>query len=126
MGKSPGHEKWPDHKVEETRVDRPLRVTVNGETVAESDDVILVEEDGHPDRYYFPRTDVRMDLFERSAKTTQCPFKGKGRYFSLKTDGGEAEDLAWSYEDPYQEHRDLKDRLAFHDDKPGIQVQPGA
>ena len=36
MSKSPGHQKWPDHKVQEQRLDQRVQVDVNGEVVAGS------------------------------------------------------------------------------------------
>lgn len=123
MRKSPGHQKWPNHKVEEEHLGQKMKVEVNGEVVAESNDIIRVREDDHPVRYYFPRNDVRMDKLQRTPTTTECPFKGTAHYFTLNAGGTRLENAVWSYEDPYDEHQDLRDRLAFYDDRiPEIQV----
>jgi len=115
--KSPGHQKWPDHKVRETHVGDEVQVEIGGSVIADSREVIRVDEDGSPPRLYFPRSSVAMDKLERSSTTTECPFKGIARYFNLKLDGRTWPDAVWTYEEPYEEHQALKDRLAFYDDK---------
>lgn len=125
MAKAPGHREHPDHKVAERQLSERIRVSVAGQTIAESSDVVRVEEDGSPIRYYFPRADVDMKLLQPSAMTSQCPFKGVANYFSIKLGDKELKNAIWSYEDPYEEHLALKGHLAFYDDKlPEISISP--
>jgi uncharacterized protein (DUF427 family) len=126
MPKSPGHEQHPDHKVRETHLDKRVQVEVAGEVVADSRDVIRVDEDHHPPRYYFPRADVKMDKLARSETTSVCPFKGTANYYGVRAGGQLLQDIVWTYEEPYEEHADLKGRLAFWDGKlPGIEIREG-
>lgn len=125
MSKSPGHRQLPDHSIVERPLRKRMQVTVDGELIADSTAVIQVEEDGSPVRYYFPRTDVKMELLERSTMTTQCPFKGTANYFSLRVKDRTLKDAVWTYEDPYDEHLGLKERLAFYEEKaPGLSIRP--
>lgn len=115
--KSPGHRDHPDHKVIESKLDQDVSVSINGERVASSHDVVKVEEDGNPARYYFPRSDVAMEKLMRSETQTKCPFKGTAHYFGVRAGNRVLNDAVWSYEEPFEEHQGLKDRVAFYADK---------
>lgn len=125
MSKSPGHRKWPDHQVREEQLEQPMEVEVEGVVVANSRDVIKVVEDKSPVRYYFPRTDVRMEKLNHSQTISECPFKGHANYYSLSLGERQIDDVAWTYESPYDEHKALKGRIAFYDDRfPEIHISP--
>jgi uncharacterized protein (DUF427 family) len=123
--KSPGHRQHPTHRIVERRDAGRLRVQLGADVLAESNDVIEVDEDGNPRRFYFPRADVRMDALAPSETHSHCPFKGDARYFSLKFGDGLLADAAWSYETPYEEHAGLAGRIAFWSEKfEDLQVKP--
>lgn len=126
MAKAPGYSSHPDHTIRETPEERTVRVSVGDLTVAESKNALRVEEDGHPVRYYIPTRDVHTDQLERTDTTSRCPFKGQASYFTLDIGGKKLTDAVWAYENPYDEHRALKDRLAFYTEKfPELQVRVG-
>jgi uncharacterized protein (DUF427 family) len=118
---APGFKKYPGHRVATRPSDVHVRITLNGEVIADTRDAIeLHESHGEgkktvaPVVYYIPRKDVKMERLERTAHSTHCPFKGDASYFSLK---GGAENAVWSYEQPYDEMAAIKGHLAFYPDK---------
>lgn len=123
MTQSPGHQKWPEHKVEQRQVDERLQVKVHGESVADSARAIEIDEDDHPPRYYIPRSDVDMGKLSESNTTTTCPFKGEAHYYNLNFDVKKLQDAAWSYDEPYDEHSSLAGHIAFYDEIPEVEIR---
>lgn len=125
MRKSPGHERHPEHHVREQPLGLWMKVEIDGEVIADSIDVVQVVEDRNPVRYYFPREDVAMQRLVRSGTTSDCPFKGRATYYSLKVGTRVMRDVAWSYEDPYEEHLGLRGRVAFWEERiPTLLIEP--
>ncbi|OGA11262.1 MAG: hypothetical protein A3D95_15075 [Betaproteobacteria bacterium RIFCSPHIGHO2_12_FULL_69_13] len=96
-----------------------VRVTFNGEVIADTRDAIRMVEamEGStvaPVVYYIPRKDVKMDRLVRTTHRSYCPFKGHASYYSL---AGGPENAVWSYEQPYDEMLAIKEHLAFYPDK---------
>ena len=100
-------------------IDHPKRVRVrfNGKTVAESDHALALQEGSYARVLYLPRADADMSLFERSARTTHCPYKGDANYFSLRVGDRTAADAVWSYETPLADVAAIAGYLAFYPDR---------
>lgn len=110
-----------------TRVDilpssRHVRVAVDGVTVAESMSPRLLFETGLPVRHYLPKTHVRTDLLTPTDLETHCPYKGRARYWSLRTPGGVHRDLAWSYPAPLPESQRIAGLVCFFDERVDVHI----
>jgi uncharacterized protein (DUF427 family) len=110
-----------------TRIDilpssRRVRVEIDGETVADSTNASFLYETGLPTRYYFPKTDVRMDLMIATDRVTACPYKGTARYWSVTVDGASHENVVWGYDSPFPESQKIVGLVAFYNEKTDIYV----
>lgn len=122
---APGYARDPNHRVEVVRGPRRVSVYFAGALLADSSDVLTVEETGYPPVHYFPPEDVRMSLLQPSEHRTYCPFKGTAHYWSALVADRVAVNAAWSYRTPYDEVSDLRDRMAFYADRVRV-VEAGA
>jgi uncharacterized protein (DUF427 family) len=111
---APGFKKAPRSRIATRPAGVRVRVIVGGEIIADSRAAIAMKEGDAPVVYYLPRQDVRTERLARTSHTTYCPFKGHAAYFSIVNG---PENALWSYEQPYDEMRDIKDLLAFYPNK---------
>lgn len=107
--KTPG----PDHPIDITAAPRRLRARYMGHVIADSDNVLMLDEAGYHPVAYFPREDVSMEYFSRSERRSFCPYKGHASYFTILMDGELAQDAAWSYEHPFPAMEVIAERIAF-------------
>ena len=110
-----------------TRVDilassRHVRVVVDGETVADSRQPRILFETGLPPRFYFPLTDLRLDVLTPSQTQTHCPYKGTATYWHLDVDSHHYEDFVWIYRTPLPESQKIAGMAAFYNEKVDLYV----
>lgn len=84
------------------------RAMWNGEVIAESDDVVVVEGN-----LYFPVDSVRPGVLVESPTTSVCPWKGTASYYTVALDGAENKDAAWYYPAPKAAAAEIAGRVAF-------------
>ncbi len=92
------------------------RAIWRGQTIAESDDTVVVEGN-----HYFPRSALDDSVVRESSRTSLCPWKGTASYYSLEADGVTSADAVWFYPEPMPEAESVRDRVAFWKD---VEVQP--
>ena len=98
-----------------------VRVTFNGEVIADTRDALMLEENGYPPVAYVPRKDVKMERLIRTSHTSYCPHKGHATYYSV-CNGQTARNAVWSYEQPKDSVAAIKERLAFYPDRVAIEI----
>jgi uncharacterized protein (DUF427 family) len=111
------HPRDPHTRVDILPSSRTVRVEIDGVEVAASNHPTLLFETGLPVRYYFPKTDVRLDLLLPSDHVTACPYKGTARYWSVRIGDAVHPDIAWGYDTPLPESTRIAGLVAFYNER---------
>jgi uncharacterized protein (DUF427 family) len=99
----------PYHRIDCRPTKRRLRVSVDGATLVDTDETVIVFETSLEPRLYVAAAHVRTDLLRRSETSSYCNYKGYATYWSV----GAVEDVAWSYQDPPPESLPIKGYFSF-------------
>ncbi len=92
------------------------KAILNGVVIAETLETELVEGN-----HYFPRSGVKMEMFEASSTRYTCSWKGEAEYFNISLKGEHIKDIAWSYPNPKEIAKDIAGHLAF-DKRKGVEI----
>ncbi|MEV5753387.1 DUF427 domain-containing protein [Actinoallomurus sp. NPDC052308] len=111
------------HDIDVTPASDQVVVRIKDTVVATSSRPVVLTETGCPARYYLPPEDVNMELLRPSSTTSHCPFKGDAVYWSVRTDDGTAEDVVWSYPEPFPRVERIAGLLAFWAERPGVTLE---
>jgi uncharacterized protein (DUF427 family) len=117
------------HYMELHRLEGMARVTVRGEPLAQSDDVLVVQEVGskpYDPVLYFPRDGIAMAQLQANQHVSRCPLKGEASYFDTDTRDRTDQDIAWSYQkvlDFDAELALLRNRIAFDPKNPAVEIE---
>jgi len=110
------HARNPYHRIDAVPSSRHIEVYVDGIEVAASRKPVLLFETDLPTRYYLPREDVRMELLEKTATVTRCPYKGIAQTFGVRIAEKFNADFAWSYPAPIAACVNIKNLICFYNE----------
>ena len=116
------HARDPYHRVDLVETSRHVRVSVNGELIADTMRAKVIFETGLPPRWYIPVEDVKAASLVDSDTRTGCAYKGFASYKSVKAGGATEEDLVWFYDEPRREVAPIKGHLAFFNERADIEI----
>jgi uncharacterized protein (DUF427 family) len=111
----------PSHPITISANPKQVRISVNGEVIAETSRALTLKEASYPEVQYIPREDADTARLKRTDHSTYCPYKGDASYFSIVSGGKTLENAIWTYETPYDSVKGIAGHLAFYPDKVTIE-----
>ena len=117
-----GHPRDPYHRIDTYPTTRRVRISIDGEVVAESTRAVALFESGLPPRFYLPAEDVRMGLLEPSETKTRCAYKGVASYWHVRAGDTLHDDLAWTYPEPDRDGQAIRDLVCFFNERVDLEV----
>jgi uncharacterized protein (DUF427 family) len=117
-----GHPRDPYARIDVYPTSRQIRVSLDGELLAETVRAKALFESNLPTRWYLPQDDVRLELLEPSSTLTRCAYKGQASYWHVRIGDELHEDLAWTYREPQHDAEPVRDLIAFFNERVDIEV----
>jgi uncharacterized protein (DUF427 family) len=116
------HPRDPYHRIDVYPSSRQVRVSLEGEVLAESRRALALFESNLPVRWYLPPADVSARLVP-SETVTVCGYKGRSGYHGVELATGRlVPDVVWHYTDPLPEGAAVKDLLCFFNERVDIDL----
>ena len=104
----------PHYVVDFDRIPAKVATEVNGQVIAESENLHCMYELGHAPAYYFPIADLKMEFLEKTEHETFCPYKGVASYWTIKVGDKVLENAIWTYDNPYPQQAHIKGFAGFY------------
>lgn len=111
------HPRDPYHRIDVLESSRHVEVRVDDETIADTRRAALLFETGLPVRYYVPLDDIERSLLVDSDTHSECPYKGRASYYSVRIAAALHDDLAWYYADPLPCVGAIRGRVALYNER---------
>ena len=116
------HPRDPYHRVDVVSTDRHIRVSLDGEVLAETDAALALFESNLPPRWYIPREDVSAEL-EPTDTVDALPLQGDRQLLlGPRRDGEAVKDLIWYYDDPLAEVGRIAGLLCFFNERVDVEL----
>jgi uncharacterized protein (DUF427 family) len=116
------HPRDPYHRIDVLDTSRHVKVSLDGEPLADTTRARVLFETGLPPRWYIPAEDVRSELLVESDGRTGCAYKGFASYWSVRIGDRTEEDLVWTYREPRREVEPIAGYVAFFNERTDIEV----
>jgi uncharacterized protein (DUF427 family) len=107
----------PDHSISVEHNPARIVVRLGGKVIADTHDALTLREASYPPVQYIPRKDIDMSLLSRTDHSTHCPYKGDASYYSITPGGERSRNAIWTYETPNPAVAEIKDHMAFYQDR---------
>lgn len=100
-----------------------VRALFEGHEVADSARALACVAPGEPPQFYFPPEDVQMSVLRRNDHVTTSPWMGPAHWFTIMRDAKIVEDVAWSYEAPFDDAAAIAGYVAFAPEHVDFEVE---
>jgi uncharacterized protein (DUF427 family) len=85
-----------------------MKAIFNNVVIAQSEHPVVIEGN-----YYFPLESVNIDYLSETSHRSTCPWKGEASYYTVKVNDENSENAAWSYKNPKDAAKEIKNHVAF-------------